>query len=250
MTIHIEAADLRFSQKMMARVYRAMGMGRPSRTIRDDPDDEDASGLCVEGIAIVFDEPIATKNGEIIVFESTAFDSFLAKPASAQLWLEHNPAKVVAKGGLEFDKVKGGLVFRAPLAGSRYEATVRRMIESSEQAAVSIGVTRNRERKEKVGTNFVILVEQATIDECSIVKAGACEVAFARLAISDFATLKQSAASKPFAIEQGMHDVRVQSGKRAEKIAALAERLAGLDAELEPKKREFSFKMRGTPNGL
>jgi HK97 family phage prohead protease len=225
--IIIDAADLPFINRMQARIARAFGFDRPPRA--REPDDEESS-LCVEGLAIVLDEPIATKTGDVIVFESTAFDAYLAKAPSTPFWLNHDASKVVGSTGLEIAKIEDGLVFRMPLNNSHYEATIRRMVESKEQAAISIGVTRNKERTEKIGKHDVVFVERATIDEVSLVKAGACEVAFARLVDSKYApSLKDSAESKPFAIEQGMHNIKVQHSKVADRLNDIARKLDALE---------------------
>jgi HK97 family phage prohead protease len=188
--------------------------------------------LCVEGLAIVWDEPIGTKNGEIIVFESSAFDAYLEKAPSTPFWLDHDSSKVVGSTGLEIAKIDDGLVFRMPLNNSRYESAVRRMVDSKDKAAISIGVTRNKERTQKVGNHNVIFIERATIDEVSLCKRGACDVAFARIVDGKYASLKDSAKSKPFAIERGIHDIRVQHGKIADGIDVLKRKLEAL----EPKK--------------
>jgi HK97 family phage prohead protease len=230
MTIIItDPIDLPFINKMQARIARALGLDRPPPRAHE-PDEE--SSLCVEGLAVITDEPIATKNGDIIVFESSAFNEYLANAARPEFWLEHNSSKVVAKSGVEIAKIEGGIVFRAPITGSRYESKVQRMVDSKDQAAISIGVTHNKYRKEKVGDHDVIFVERATIDEVSLVKAGAVETAFARLVDSRYASLKESAKSKPFAIERGIHDIRVQHGKVVDRLAVLARKLSAL----EPKK--------------
>jgi HK97 family phage prohead protease len=223
--IIIEPPDMLFMARMQERVTRAM-----VRLPRAHVDDDDDEQLSVEGLAIVLNEPILTKTGDLIVFETTAFDAYLAKSSRPEFWLEHNPAKVVAKCGVEIAKIDGGLVFRAPLTGSRHESTVQRMVDSKEQAAISIGVTRNKERKEKIGKHDVVFVERATVDEVSLVKAGACEVAFARLVDSKYApSLKDSAESKPFAIERGIHNIKVQRGKVADRLDVLKRKIEALE---------------------
>jgi HK97 family phage prohead protease len=235
MTIVIDSADLPFINRMQTRIARAFGFDRPPPRAREH--EEEDSSLCVEGLAIVFDEPIATKTGEVIVFESTAFDGFLAKAPRTPFWLNHDASKVVGSTGLEIAKIEDGLVFRMPLNNSRYEATIRRMVESNEQAAISIGVTRNKERKEKIGKHYVVFVERATIDEVSLVKAGACQTAFARLVDSKYApSLKDSAESKPFAIEKGMHNIKVQHNKVVDRLDVIARKLSALEPKPVAKK--------------
>ena len=228
MMIIIPLADMFTINRMQARVARAFGFDRPKRA-RESEDDE--SSLCVEGLAVITDEPIATKTGDIVVFEKGCFDVYLASAPQTPFWLEHNSSKVVAKSGVEIAKIDGGgLAFRAPLAGSRYEATVCRMIDSATQAAISIGVTHDKYRTEKVGKHDVIFVDRATISEVSLVKAGACEVAFARLVDGKHASLTDSAKSTPFAIERGLHNIRVQQGKNVDRLDILARKIDALES--------------------
>src|ERR1700704_4201654 len=158
--IIIDPADMRFINRMQARVARA----RVRLPLAHDEDEDEESSLCVEGLAVITDEPIATKSGDVIVFEAGAFDAYLLSARRPPFWLSHDSSKVVATT-TEIAKIDGGIVFRASLAGSRYESTVRRMVDSATQAAISIGVTHNKYRKEKVGNYDVIFVERATIDE-------------------------------------------------------------------------------------
>jgi HK97 family phage prohead protease len=233
MTIIIPLADMFTINRMQARIARAFGLDRPKPSARE-PDEE----LCVEGLAIVWDEPIGTKNGEIIVFESSAFDAYLEKAPSTPFWLDHDSSKVVGSTGLEIAKIDDGLVFRMPLNNSRYESAVRRMVDSKDKAAISIGVTRNKERTQKVGNHNVIFIERATIDEVSLCKAGACDVAFARLVDGKYASLKDSAKSKPFKIEQGMHNLKVQHSKNVDRLDAIARKLSALEPKKPAAKKE------------
>jgi HK97 family phage prohead protease len=224
--IIIDAADLPFINRMQARIVRAFGLDRP-QPCAHEPDEE----LCVEGLAVITDEPIATKNGEIIVFEVGAFDAYLASAPRTPFWLGHDSSKVVGMT-TEIAKIEGGLVFRAPLTGSRYENTVRRMVESKDQAAISVGVIHNKYRTERVGNHDVIFVERATIDEVSLVKAGAVETAFARLVDAKHVpSLKDSATSKPFAIERGLHNLKVQQSKKAQLIENIERKLSALEGK-------------------
>jgi HK97 family phage prohead protease len=236
--IHIDAADLRFVKKMEARVARALGLDRPHEQKREHEDD---TILCVEGLAIVFEDPIATKTGDILVFEKSAFDDCLAKAPVTEFWLSHDKTQVVGStnSGLEIAKTEDGLVFRMPLTNRRFASKIERMVNSETQSAISIGVTRIKERTERVGNHRVIFIEKAKIDEVSLVKAGACEVAFARLVDAKYSpSLKDSAKSKPFAIERGMHDLKVQHSKVADRLDVIARKLSALEQKKAVEKTE------------
>jgi hypothetical protein len=95
-----------------------------------------------------------------------------------------------------------------------------------------IGITRTKEREEKIGKHSVIFIEQSDLREASLVAAGACEQAFARIIDARYnGSLEDSVKSKPFAIKQGLHNVRVQRAKSKGHLPRLSDRLAVLEAQ-------------------
>jgi HK97 family phage prohead protease len=145
--------------------------------------DEPEPRLCIEGRAVILDEPFATNGGELIVLEKGCLDEHLSAHRRTEMWLAHDPKEVVGStdSGLQLCLTDDGLFFRFPLTNKRYASTIKRMVESGTQAAISVGITRTKEREERVGSHTVVFVEQAELRECSLVAEGSCEVAFARL---------------------------------------------------------------------
>jgi HK97 family phage prohead protease len=206
--------------------------------------DEDEPRLCVEGLAVVFDDPIGTKTGEILVIESGAFNAHLSKNCRTEVWLAHDPTEIVCStsSGLEFAQTKDGLAFRFPLDNKRYAGTIQQMVASGKQAAVSVGITRTKEREEMLGRHKVTFVESAELREISIVAAGACDQAFARLIDANHSpSLEDSINSVPFKIDSGMHNIKTQSEKRTSRIDSLMQRLNAL----ERRQDNFSASPRG-----
>ncbi|MGY3588517.1 HK97 family phage prohead protease [Bradyrhizobium sp. USDA 4341] len=177
-------------------------------------------------------EPIGTKTGEILVFEDCAFDAHFASNSRTEMWLAHDSTEVICStnSGLEFANTESGLAFRFPLDNKRYADTIKQMVASGKQAAVSVGIMRTKERTEMVGRHKVIFIESAELRECSLVAAGACTQAFARLIDANHSpSLRDSVNSMPFQIDSGMHNAKTQREKNATRIESLMERLSALD---------------------
>src|SRR5258707_2275088 len=107
-----------------------------SRAHSDDADEQPL--LCIEGHAVVFDEPILNKEGEILVFERGCFDDHFEKGRRTDMWLAHDENEVVGStnSGLELLVTDEGLAFRLPLTNKRYDSTIERMVESGTQSAI------------------------------------------------------------------------------------------------------------------
>ncbi|MFC7700915.1 HK97 family phage prohead protease [Bradyrhizobium sp. GCM10028915] len=210
-----------------------------ARYFREAPSsacDVDEPRLCVEGLAVLTEEPIATKTGEILVFEKGAFDGHFASGARTEVWLAHDPTQVVCStvSGLEFAETDEGLAFRFPLDNKRYADDIKRKVESGRQACVSVGITRTKERTETVGSHKVIFIESAELRECSLVAAGACDQAFARLIDANHSpSLKESVKTTPFKIDSGLHNIKTQREKNTSRIESLRGRLDALDGRAE-----------------
>jgi HK97 family phage prohead protease len=220
--------DTSLHDKMMKRYGRYIG--RPPERAEESDDDEPR--LCIEGIAVLTDEPIGLKTGEIIVIEKGAFDAHLSSGARTEMWLAHDPKEVIGSttSGMEFAKTNNGLAFRFPLTNKRYAATIERMVTSGIQAAISVGITHTKARQETIGRHKVTFIEVAELRECSLVEAGACEQAFARLIDANCSPpLRESINSTPFRIESGIHTVKVKAEKQAAQIEAMKTRTALLE---------------------
>jgi HK97 family phage prohead protease len=215
------------------RMMQKYGRYFPKRTATSIAEnDDDAPRLCIEGKAVLTDEPIGLKTGEIIVIERGAFNDHFASGARTEVWFAHDPKEVIGStaSGLEFVETSDGLAFRLPLSNQRYADTIERMVTSGKQAAISVGITHTKSREEMVGRHKVTFVESAELREISLVAAGACDQAFARLIDADHALpLKDSIESISFKIDSGIHNAKTQRGKNASRIEALAERLDSLD---------------------
>jgi HK97 family phage prohead protease len=228
--IHIDAADMRFINRMNQRC--ASRIGRVHPTLVAAADYEEEPRLCIEGLAVVFDEPIGTKTGEILVIENGAFDAHFSNNSRTEVWLAHDPTEIICStsSGLEFVETDDGLAFRFPLDNKRYAASIERMVTSGKQACISVGITRTKERKKTVGRHSVTFIESAELRECSLVAAGACDQAFARLIDANHSpSLRDSVNSIPFQIESGMHNIKTQREKLAARIQALQDRTAALE---------------------
>ena len=197
------------------------------------PDDGYEPRLCIEGWAIVFDEPILIQSGEIVVFERGCFDNHFADGCITEFWIAHDSTEVVGSNhsGLELCVTGDGLAFRLPLSNRRYADIIQRMVESTTQAAISVGITRSKEREEVRGGHKVIFIEHAGLRECSLVAAGSCEQAFARLIDANHnPSLEDSIKSVTFKIESGMHNIRTQGNKNRNRIETLKSQISALKA--------------------
>jgi HK97 family phage prohead protease len=209
-----------------------------AKYFRNQTRDESQEGgyeprLCIEGWAVIFEEPILNKN-EILVFERGCFDEHIANGCRTEFWLAHDSTEVVGsnESGLELCVTGDGLAFRMPLSNRRYADTIMRMVESKKQAAISVGITRSKERTEMIGNREVIFIEHVELRECSLVAAGSCEQAFARLIdANQNPSLCESVNSITFKIESGIHNARVQGNNNSTRLRALKHRISALEAK-------------------
>jgi HK97 family phage prohead protease len=207
--IVIDASALRTREKMRrkygASMFRDGRRFAKSEAVRDDIDDEPR--LAIEGIAILFDELILNKHGNIIIFEPTAFDNYVASGKRPPVWLQHDPTKVVCDNA-ELCLLNVGLGFRIPLTNSSYAATAKEMIESGDDG-VSIGFTELKTRDEVHFGHSVKRILEAEIRESSICPRGACKNAFARIINANAEPpLHESVSTTVFGIEFDLHSVK------------------------------------------
>src|ERR1700727_2919494 len=89
------------------------------------------SSLCIEGWAVLFNEPIALQSGEIVVFERGSFDRHLTN-RKTEFLLAHNSTAVVGStdSGLELYVADAGLAYRMPLNNQRYASTIKGKVET------------------------------------------------------------------------------------------------------------------------
>jgi HK97 family phage prohead protease len=206
--------------RMKTRYSRFM-QSRPKAASfgRNDEIDEERSNICVEGIAVLFNELIVTKTGDLIVFENSCFDSHLASGKRTEMWFAHDPSHVIGSTdtGMEFVTTDKFLAFRLPLTNERYAASVKEKIESGKQSAISVGITRTKERTEKIAGRDVIFIEQAELRENSLVAEGACIQSYARLIDSELTPpLRDSVHSNAFMLDATQHHANVLERKQLE----------------------------------
>ncbi|MGY4502384.1 HK97 family phage prohead protease [Bradyrhizobium sp. GM24.11] len=230
---HLIAIDTSAYDRMVRKYARYFKGGSEPRRPQCDVEE---SRLCVEGLAVVFNEAIGTKTGDIIVIESDAFDEHFSSGSRTEMWLAHKSTEVICStsSGLEFTKTASGLAYRFPLDNKRYADDIRRMVESGKQACVSVGITRTKERTETIGRHKVTFVEKAELRELSLVAAGACEQAFARLVdAAHNPSLKESVESTPFKIDSGLHNAKTQRDKITARMESIRARLNALEGRTE-----------------
>ena len=198
-------------------------------------DDEYEPQYCLEGIAIVYDEPYLTNTGDIIVPERGCLDEHFAKRARTEFWVGHDSEQVLSNPTTEIEFIEIGdtLAFRMPLTNNRNTTQIREMVQSGKQAAISVGLTRTKERKDKVGSHTVIYIESADLRELSACAEGSCDQAFARFIDANHnPPLKDSVNSFAFKLEHGMHNLKVQGKKNRTQLEALKDRISVLQAGL------------------
>jgi HK97 family phage prohead protease len=186
---------------------------------------------CIEGICIFTETAIANQRGEIIVFEPTSLDNFIASDQRPELWLGHDNTKV-AGSGIELCAVNIGVAFRFDLTNKQYAATIRQMVESNTQDSISIGFTELKARDEVVHGHKVRFIEEASIREISLVPVGACKQAFARIIDANKEPpLSESVTSDMFGIEYDLHNIRSIRKDNDLAIDWLQQRLSSLENE-------------------
>jgi HK97 family phage prohead protease len=226
--IIVDASALRARERMLTRYGSIINRIHPRYSKSESPKPEPAP--CIEGWAVLTNEPIALQSGEIVVFESGCFDKHIAG-LGTDFRLAHDSAQVVGStnSGLELYVADAGLAYRMPLTNESYSSTIKQKVKSNKQSAISVGITRSVERTEKIGKHDVVFIEQAELTECSLVAEGCCHQAFAYLIdANDSPSLKDSINSPSFKLESVAHNLRTQFVKKMRKLDALAERIASL----------------------
>jgi HK97 family phage prohead protease len=199
--------------------------------------------LAIRGRAIRYKEPMALQSGEIVVFLPGSLDASIATK-STEFYLAHDETQVVGScnSGLELHVDDEGVVFQMPLTNKRYAEKIKELVKSNRQSAISIGITRSKERTETVGKHQVVFIEQADLRECSLVAEGCCEQAFAYLIdINDAPSLKDSINSPSFKLESTAHNLHTQYRKRAREFAALTNRISELQQTVDDDRAHMTF---------
>jgi HK97 family phage prohead protease len=239
--IVIDPNDLSAREKMMARYGRIINQVYSKSKL---PTHEEA--LCIEGWAVLFNEPIALQSGEIVVFERGCFDSHLAT-RETDFRLAHDAGQIVGStsSGLQFYATDFGLAYRMPLTNKRYASTIKRKVESNSQSAISVGITRSTERTETIGKHNVVFIQLAELTESSLVAEGCCEQAFAYLIdANDAPPLKDSVNSPSFKLESAAHNLHTQYRKRVREFAALTNRITELQQMVDDDRAHMAFASR------
>ena len=228
--IVIDPSDLRAHEKMTARYGKFINR---IYSKSDLPEYEEA--LAIRGRAILYNEPIALQSREIVVFLPGSLDAYIATK-STEFYLAHDETQVVGScnSGLELHVDDEGVVFQMPLTNKRYAEKIKELVKSNRQSAISIGITRSKERTEMVGKHQVVFIEQADLRECSLVAEGCCEAAFAYLIdLDDAPPLKDSLNSPAFKLESAAHNLHTQYRKRVREFAALTNRISELQQKVD-----------------
>jgi HK97 family phage prohead protease len=233
--IIVDASALRVRERMLknygASLFRKGPRFAKSTAVKDDADAEPR--LCIEGIGVLFETPILNKRGETIVFEPTAFDIYFSSGKRPDFWFSHDPTKVFGSN-TELCILKEGVAFRLPLTNESYASTVKGMIESGEQASVSIGFTELKTRNEVCFGHPVKFIEEAELVEVSLVPVGACKQAFARLIdANNEPPLHESVNTSMFAIEYGMHNIKVIRKDNEAEIDRIERKLSALQTVID-----------------
>jgi prohead serine protease len=230
-TILIDPQDLRF-QETMQRKYGARNQGPIFARLPIKDSSDNRSPLSVEGSAVKLNHPILNKDGQILVFEKDCFDSHFNTVRHVEFQLAHDATRIIGStdDGLEICIVGDIVAFRLPL-NQHHAPKIKGLIESGKQAAISVGVTRTKERVERIAGQDVIFIEQAVITEISLVAEGACKQAFARLIDpNDEPPLDKSVTSPMFRTEQSIHHLKVLAKEMDRAIEA---KVAALEVEAE-----------------
>lgn len=171
-------------------------------------DSGDEQRLCIEGLGVELETLIADKHGNIILIKENAFDNSFASGSRPPVWLNHDKTKVVGPHA-ELCLLKEGVAFRLPLSNSANARLAKEMIETGDQTSVSIGFTKNRTHDEIHFGHNVQYVDEATIDEISIVSYGASKNAFCRIIDANFESpLHESVNTTMFGLEYDMHSIK------------------------------------------
>ncbi|MCX7308980.1 MAG: HK97 family phage prohead protease, partial [Afipia sp.] len=136
--------------------------------------------IAVEGYAILYNEPLFT-NGEINVIESGSLSNSLKGSAPIYLQVNHDKERRIAStnDALAFVDDAVGLGFRVDLEETKNGSYIKQLVSSRQNAAVSVGLTIEEDRVEKIGKHSVRFISRARLNEISLVREGACKDAFA-----------------------------------------------------------------------
>jgi HK97 family phage prohead protease len=136
----------------------------------------------LQGYAALYDEPF-WKDGRIVVFDRACFRSSINREEHhKELWIDHDPGKVVGVTGLEFANTLDGLAFRFPLdSDSATAGAIRDCLDDSKKACVSVGCRIEESNFTKSGSTDVEWVLKAKLEEVSLVKQGAVPETFVAL---------------------------------------------------------------------
>jgi HK97 family phage prohead protease len=251
-TIVIDASALRARERMFSKYGARLGRDGPrfakSNVAKvDDADDEPR--LCIEGIGISFGKLIVNKFGETILFEPNSFDKYFSTGKRPDFQLSHDPTKVFGSN-TELCILDEGVAFRLPLANKSYAATIKQMVESGEQACISIGFTELRTRDEVHFGHKVKHIEEAEIREISLCPRGACKQGFARIIDANSEPpLHESVNTAMFGIEFGLHNIKIIKEDNDIAVDWLKHKLSTLDGEHQHNEPQSSAPSMTTGQG-
>jgi HK97 family phage prohead protease len=218
-------------KKYGASLFRNGPRFSKSTVVKDDADAEPL--ICLEGICVLFDTPILNQHCDTIVFEPKAFDKYFESGRRPDFWLRHDAKKVVG-ANVELCIFNEGLAFRFPLANKEYAATIKEMVKSGAQDSISIGFKELKTRNEICFGHPVRFIEEADLVEVSAVPVGACKQAFSRLIdANNEPPLHESVNTSMFAIEYGMHSIKIIKKENEADIDRIERRLSALQTGID-----------------
>lgn len=184
----------------------------------------------VQGWACLHNKPFA-KDGRIVMFAGGCFIKSMCNSLQRKdVLLNHDPSLVVGSTdtGLEFCNHIDGLAFRLPLAGNRHAGKIKDLIDSADNASVSVGIEIIAHEVRKVGGYEVFAITEARIEEISLVGEPAVDGTCASLVDLDREEpdLWFAARSNTFAMDKSRSNLATR-GRRLEKRAhALADAIS------------------------
>jgi HK97 family phage prohead protease len=143
-------------------------------------------GKVLQGFACFYNKPIFHE-GKFQVIAPGAFDAYLANPIKpVEFWLKHDEQKVVGdtNSGLELYSDQRGLAFRFRFPNTTLGREARQLARDREYTGVSVGCT-FKSNIEIIDGEPVMIIQNAHLQEISLVPVGAIGKAFAILGTPD-----------------------------------------------------------------
>lgn len=149
-------------------------------------------GKVLQGLACLWNKPVVS-GGKIKSICRGAFDKYLATKPTVGFWLDHDENKVIGdtSNGLELLPDSSGLAFRFRFPDTTLGKTAKQLVRDGAYSGISVGFTYKKNRVKIIEGEEVSLVEDAWLQEVSLVKHGAIDEAFGIL-VDPRGTLKDA----------------------------------------------------------